>query len=151
MRTIITYDGLSDIVLRRELKRRKYKARGKMRKDIILLLEEDDKTQERIVWEPQRPVHQVQQYLTRGGGEEEGGGDATPNTGEDEEDLWEEVEPGSLIADGMKAEEGTDTRPSIGRKSPLGGSGRLTGRGRRGFWVRRKEELLKKSLKSDQG
>ena len=57
----------------------------------------------------------------------------------------------SLIANGMKADEGTDTRPSTGRKSPLRGSGRLGGRGRRGFWVGRNEELLKKSLKSDQG
>ena len=136
--------------MRREMRRRKFKLRGRLREDIILLLEEDDKTQGKIVWGQQHTVHQEQQCLTSGGGEEEGGGDATPNTGEDEEDLWEEVEPNNLVANGIEAE-GTGPRPSIGRKSPLRDTGRLGGRGRRGYWVRRKGELLKKSLNADKG
>ena len=83
--------------------------------------------------------------------EEEEGGDSPTNTGEDEEDLWVDVDPTNLGADGNGAEEGTVTRPNIGRQSPLRDLGRLGGRGRRGFWVRRREEQLNKSKKPNVG
>ena len=82
--------------------------------------------------------------------EEEEGGDSPTDTGEDEEDLWEEVEPNNLVTTGIEAE-GTGPRPSIGRKSPLRDLGRLGGRGRRRYWGIRREKQLRKSLKSNVG
>ena len=41
---------LSDSELREEMKRRRYKGRGRSREEIILLLEEDSRTQRHITW-----------------------------------------------------------------------------------------------------
>ena len=73
---------------------------------------------------------------------EKGGGNVVTNTREDEEDQWEDVDSMNLISNGRRAEEGTETRPSTGRPG---------GRGRRGYWVRRREDQLKKSIKANAG
>ena len=86
---------LSDIVLKEEMKRRKYKVRGKSRGEIILLLEEDSRTQRQINW-VKGDNGEVKCHRIRGMEEvvEEGKGDggAQGCSKEEEEAEWEDVE-----------------------------------------------------------
>ena len=79
--------------------------------------------------------------------EEEEGGDAMPVNREGEEDQWEDVDTGNQGDNGMKVGEGSSPGSCVGRSR---GSGRLGGRGRRGFWVKRREDQLKKRLNVDE-
>ena len=80
----------------------------------------------------------------------EGGRDATPTRSEGDEDQWEDVDQMNQGADGMGAEEGGSPTLSMRRSSPLKDTGRKGGRGRRGFWVMKREEQLKKRIKAKQ-
>ena len=143
------YSGYTDVVLRRELKKRKYRVNGRNREEMILLLEEDDKTQSVIRWATPQLEHQGQANLLREGEGEEGGeGDATPNHRDEREDLWEDVDPPNQGANGMGAEERDSPRPLMRRNLPLKTTGMQGGRGHRGYWARRRDDQLKKSLKS---
>ena len=83
------YSGYTDVVLRRELKKRKYRVNGRNREEMILLLEEDDKTQSVIRWAAPQLEHQGQANLLREGEGEEGGeGDAPPQITEMRERIF---------------------------------------------------------------
>ena len=135
------------------MRKRKFKVRGRTREEIIKLLEDDDRMQGRIIWEtPKHNQNQVQCSVLRGvdGGleEEEEGGDAKPTNRDEEEDQWEDVDPGNQGDNGMKVGEKTSPESCVGRSRDPGRQG---GRGRRGFWVRRREDQLKKRLNMSAG
>ena len=93
-------------------------------------------------------MHRDQKNLLRGNEGMEGGErGASPTRSEGDEDQWEDVNQGNQGADGMGAEEGGSPRLSMRRPSPLKDTRRLGGRGKRGFWVMKREEQLKKRLK----
>ena len=68
------YSDHTDSDLRKEMKKRKFKGSGRSREKIILLLEEDDKTQRVINWANQPLEHLGQAELLGGIRRRRGGG-----------------------------------------------------------------------------
>ena len=110
---------------------------------MILLLEEDKKNQRKIIL---AGGHWGGQGGRQFRGEEGGEGD----TREEEEDNWVDVCPQEMAAEGRGTEGKTSPKQSPGRKSPLRNSGRHRGRGRRGYWLGRRELQLQGRIRSEQ-
>ena len=89
------YSGYTDIVLKREMKKKRYKLSERSREEIITLLEEDDRMQKVIRWAAPQMEHQGQANFPGRGEWEDGGreGDTVQIQRDREEDLWKDVEP----------------------------------------------------------
>ena len=149
------YNHIIDSALREELRRRLFKVRGRSRSEMILLLEEDDRNQMKIVLGNQCMGIWGQagnlKGVNSGVKEEKREEDTKPLTGEDEEDNWVDVKPLEGEANGRGTEGAASPKQSLGRQSPVSKPGRPGGRKGRGYWVRRKGELLKGRIKSAEG
>ena len=150
------YNHQLDSELREELRRRKFKVGGRKRRrsEMILLLEEDDRCQRKIVLSTQcnggaREAGHLREE-NRGVKEEKREED-TNQPGEDEEDNWVDVNLLEGEANGRGTEGAASPKQSLGRQSPVSKPGRPGGRKGRGYWVRRKGELLKGRIKSADG
>ena len=146
------YSHITDKELRDDLRRRRFKVKGRKREEMILLLEEDDKNQRKLVlteghWRGQGGSQQIRGVLGEG---EEGkrGGDTTPSTGEDGEDFWVDVNPQDQTDNGRGTEEVDSPNEGLRRNSPLKHLGRLRGQGRRGYWVGKRAQQVLGRIKS---
>ena len=146
------YSHITDKELREELKSRRFKVKGRGREEMIILLEEDNRNQKKLVlsqghWRGQGGRHQIRGE--EGGREEgKGGGDTTPNTGEEGEDNWVDVDPPELTDNGRGTEEAACPNEGLRRISPSKNLGRLRGQGRRGYWVGRRAQQIQGRMKS---
>ena len=153
------YNEWEEEELKKEMRIRKFKVGGKKRKkeEMIRLLEEDDRGQKRIVWGRSRKEGDIVSTNTNSGGreigvkEEEGGEPKPPPVCEGGDPEWEDIIPVEE-ANGREAGGRPEPKPRLGRTSPLKDTGRLQGgRGKRGYWVRRKEMQIGSKVKRVKG
>ena len=128
------------------MRRKRFKVRGRTRKEMILLLEEDSKSQTVIGWRKEDAGggdmgHQLREE-TRRMKEEGGAENAQATSREEEEAQWVDCEPSDQRGDGREVEEAA--RPLLDLRRPSSPSkdlGRLRGKGKRGYWVGRTKHI----------
>ena len=140
----------------REMKRRWMKPGRRTREEIIDLLEQEDRGQRRIVWVKQDKKEDIVQGTKlredRSWKEEEGGGQTTFQDSEVEGDEWEDMIPVEEDSQSRSEGEGVVSTMSeaMGRPRSALSPGRLggKGKGRKGYWLARREEQIKGRTKS---
>ena len=116
------------------MRKRRLKVKGRSREEIILLIEEDDRTQRKIGWTSGVKGEKVKGSLTS-----VLEGKVMVGSGEDEEAEWVDVEHTGGGGAGREAKEETNTKQDLRKPSPVKYTGRLRGKGVRGYWVGRSQ------------
>ena len=139
-----------------EMKRRWMKPGKRSKEEIIDLLEQEDRGQRKIVWVKQRKKGEDNDQMTglrsdRRMKEEEGGGHTILQDSKVEEAEWEDMIP--VEEDNQTRSETVEVDSPMtsakGRPIIVPSPGRLRGKGRRGYWVAKREEKLKGRTKSN--
>ena len=137
-----------------EMKRRWMKPGKKKKEEIIDLLEREDRGQRRIVWVKQdKEEDNTQKTELREDmsvKEERRGGQTTHQDSGVEEDEWEDMIPVEEDSQTRSESVEVDNPVSETKRRPrsVSSPGRPRGKGRRGYWVAKREEHVKGKTKS---
>ena len=140
-----SYDEMSGEELAEELRRRKMKPGRLSNEKMRELLNKEDRCQSKIVWTRGDLGHNDNVNQPRGGSEGEGEGGRTQETHrEAEEDAWEDIDQGEEDkSTGSETVGEAKPRTSVrGRSTNVISPGRPRGKGRRGYWVAKREAQM---------
>ena len=150
-KTKLSYDEWSREDLVEEVKRRKMKPGNMGMKRMIEFLEKEDKNQRRIFWtRHDREEDDAQGTTLRGEQREEGEAEGTHNSDrEDDEAGWVDITPQEEASSGRESEGiGKPNTSALRRPKSIISPGRPRGKGRKGYWVAKREAQLTEKLKT---